>query len=152
MCVVSFAFPNSLLQLGMIGVFLFDPAAIRPSNRYSTVLAQRSPNARPGVGLCSPTLDDARPLLAQCLTSVLPEIDPSWGSAQKVVRVRLGCAGMARWRRKGQTFRQTGRSGRFERDLFRICLETCFLGEDIPLCSGFGLLVHMFVVFALIEH
>ena len=129
MCVVSSAFPDSVLQLGMIGVFLFDPAVQTPSNHCSTVLAHCSPNARPGVGLCSTTLDHARPLLAQCLTSVLPEIDPSWGSAQKVVRVRLECAGMARWRRKGQTFRQTGRSGRFERDLFRICLETCFLAR-----------------------
>ena len=100
MCVVSYAFQDSLLQLGMIGVFLFDPAAIRPSNHCSTVLAQCSPNACLGVGLCSPTLDDARPLLAQCLASFLPEVDPRWGSAQEVVRVRLQCAGMARWRRK----------------------------------------------------
>ena len=144
MCVVSSAFPDSVLQLGMIGVFLFDPAVQTPSNHCSTVLAQRSPNARPGVGLCSPTLDDARPLLAQCLASFQCP-----GSCQSAPEV---CWNGQVAAQSGQTFRQTGRSGRFERDLFRICLETCFLGEDIPLCSGFGLLVHMFVVFALIEH
>ena len=151
MCVVSSAFPDSVLQLGMIGVFLFDPAVQTPSNHCSTVLAQRSPNARPGVGLCSPTLDDARPLLAQCLTSVLPEIGPSWGSAQEVVRVRLECAGMSRWRRKGQTFRQTGRSGRFERDLFRICLGTCFFWRGHAIMFRIWLACTSFV-FALTEH
>ena len=101
---------------------------IRPQSGRPTTARPCSPNARP---MLAQGLACARPrstMLDPCSPSVWPAFYQKLIQVGEVPRKLSECAlSVLEWpglRRKGQTFRQTGR---FERDLFRICSGTCFL-------------------------